>query len=69
MLVPIPSLNGEPSGIVQLVNRQLAPRFDDADLAVAEAFAACCGVVLSQQQARDEAARGPALRTGASKTK
>ena len=40
MLVPIPSLGGEPLGVLQLVNRKLTPRFDDADLALAEAFAA-----------------------------
>ena len=63
MLLAISSINGEKLGVLQLVNRQMAPFFDEADCQMAEAFAASCGLTLSLERARDKpkaAAREPA---------
>ena len=65
MLLPIPSINGEPLGVLQLVNRQFASRFDDHDALVAEAFAANCGCAISLQAARAEAAKAKKKGKGA----
>ena len=57
LLVPFCSVNGAPLGMLQLVDRQGAPYFDDADVALVASYAAACGLAASLHLAREEAER------------
>ena len=51
--------------MLQLVDRQGAPYFDDADVALVASYAAACGLAASLHLAREEAEREREREAGA----